>query len=113
VFENRVLRIIFGLKREEVIGGWRKLHNEELHNLHSSANIIRMIKLWNSKVLHKGLPTVSQYNPVHISINCLLRKHFNIVFPLLSLPSKSLVTKSSTKILSEFLTTHPKPSECL
>jgi hypothetical protein len=32
VFENRVLRGIFGPKRDEVIGGWRKLHNEELHN---------------------------------------------------------------------------------
>jgi hypothetical protein len=44
VFENRVLRRIFGLKRDEVMGDWRKLHNEELHNLYSSPNIIRMIK---------------------------------------------------------------------
>jgi hypothetical protein len=44
VFENRVLRGIFGSKRDEVAGGWRKLHNEELHNLYSSPNIIRMIK---------------------------------------------------------------------
>jgi hypothetical protein len=44
VFENRVLRRIFGPKRDEVTGGWRKLHNEELHNLYSSANIIKMIK---------------------------------------------------------------------
>jgi hypothetical protein len=44
VFENRVLRRIFGRKREEVEGDWRRLHNEELHNLHSSANIIRVIK---------------------------------------------------------------------
>jgi hypothetical protein len=43
VFENRVLRI-FGPKRDEVTGGWRKLHNEELHNLYSSPSIIRMIK---------------------------------------------------------------------
>jgi hypothetical protein len=43
VFENRVLRI-FGPKRDEVTGGWRKLHNEELHNLCSSPSIIRMIK---------------------------------------------------------------------
>jgi hypothetical protein len=43
VFENRVLRRIFGLKRDEEIGGWRKLHNEELHNLYSLPNIIRMI----------------------------------------------------------------------
>jgi hypothetical protein len=44
VFENRVQRRIFGPKRDEVIGGWRKLHNKELHNLHSSPSIIRMIK---------------------------------------------------------------------
>jgi hypothetical protein len=43
-FENRVLRRIFGLKREEVIGHWRKMHNEELHNLYSSTDIINMIK---------------------------------------------------------------------
>jgi hypothetical protein len=39
-----VLRRIFGPKRDEVTGGWRKLHNEELHNMYSSPNIIRMIK---------------------------------------------------------------------
>jgi hypothetical protein len=44
VFENRVLRGISGPKRDEVTGGWRKLHNEELHNLYSSPSIIRMIK---------------------------------------------------------------------
>jgi hypothetical protein len=44
VFENRVLRRIFGQKRDHVTGDWRKLHNEELHNLYSSPNIIRMIK---------------------------------------------------------------------
>jgi hypothetical protein len=44
VFANRVLRGIFGLKRDEVIEGWRKLHNEEFHNLYCSANIIRMMK---------------------------------------------------------------------
>jgi hypothetical protein len=44
VIENRVLRRIFGPKRDEVAGDWRKLHNEELHNLNSSPNIIRMIK---------------------------------------------------------------------
>jgi hypothetical protein len=45
VSENRVLRRIFGPKRDEATGGWRKLHNEELHNLYSSPGIIRMIKL--------------------------------------------------------------------
>jgi hypothetical protein len=44
VFENRVLRRIFGPRRVEVTGDWRKLHNEELHNMYSSPNIIRMIK---------------------------------------------------------------------
>jgi hypothetical protein len=44
VFENRVLRRIFGPKLDGVTGGWRKLHNEELHNLYSSPSIIRIIK---------------------------------------------------------------------
>jgi hypothetical protein len=44
VFENRVLRKIFGPKRDEVMGQWRKLHNRELHNLCSSTDIIRQIK---------------------------------------------------------------------
>jgi hypothetical protein len=44
VFENRVFRRMFGPKRDEVTGGWRKLHNEELHNLYSSPSIIRIIK---------------------------------------------------------------------
>jgi hypothetical protein len=43
VFENRVLRRIFGPKRDGLAGGWRKLHNEELHNLYSSPSIIRII----------------------------------------------------------------------
>jgi hypothetical protein len=44
VFENRVLRRIFEPKRDEVMGDWKKLHNEELHNSYSSPNIIRMIQ---------------------------------------------------------------------
>jgi PAS domain-containing protein len=44
VFENRVLRRIFGLKRDEVTGEWRKLHSEELHILYSSPNIIKQIE---------------------------------------------------------------------
>jgi hypothetical protein len=43
VFENRVLRRIFGPNREEVVGGWRRLHNEELHNLYTSPKSIRAV----------------------------------------------------------------------
>jgi hypothetical protein len=44
VFENRVLRSIFGPKRAEVKGEWRKMHNEKLRDLYSSPSIIRMVK---------------------------------------------------------------------
>jgi hypothetical protein len=44
MFENMALRRIFGPKRDEVTGEWRKLHNEELYDLYSSSNIIRLIK---------------------------------------------------------------------
>jgi hypothetical protein len=44
VIENRVLRRIFGSKKDEIRGGWRELHNEELHNLYSSQSTSRMIK---------------------------------------------------------------------
>jgi hypothetical protein len=63
VFENRVLRKIFGPKRDEVTvdwrkGDWRKLHNEELHNLYSSPSIIRTIKSrrmrWSGHVARMG-----------------------------------------------------------
>jgi hypothetical protein len=58
VFENRVLRRIYGPKRDEVTGYWRKLHNEELHNLYSSPNIIRMIESrrmrWAGRVARMG-----------------------------------------------------------
>jgi hypothetical protein len=45
VFKNRVLRRIFGPKWVEVTGGWRKLHNEELHNFYSTPNIISLVLL--------------------------------------------------------------------
>jgi hypothetical protein len=45
VSENRVLRGMFRLKTGEVAGGWRRMHNEELHKLYDSPNIIRVIKL--------------------------------------------------------------------
>jgi hypothetical protein len=58
LFENRVLRRIFGLMRDEVTGEWRKLHNGELHNLCSSPDIIRQIKSrrmrWAGHVAHMG-----------------------------------------------------------
>jgi hypothetical protein len=44
VFENRVLRRVFGPRRDEVTGEWRKLHNKELHDLYSSSRLIRIIK---------------------------------------------------------------------
>jgi hypothetical protein len=43
-FENRLLRRIFGPKREKIAGDWRKLHNEKLHNFYSSRDMIRLIK---------------------------------------------------------------------
>jgi hypothetical protein len=52
VFQNRMLRRIFGPKRDEVTGGWRKLHNEELHNLYYPPNIIRM--RWAGHVARMG-----------------------------------------------------------
>jgi hypothetical protein len=58
VFENRVLRRIFGPKRDEVTGEWRKLHNEELRDLYSSPSIIRIIKSrrmrWTGHVARMG-----------------------------------------------------------
>jgi hypothetical protein len=44
VFENSVLRRIFGPKRDEVTGGWRKLHRKKLHNLYSSSRVTRLIR---------------------------------------------------------------------
>jgi hypothetical protein len=44
VFQNGVLRVIYGTEREEVVGGWRRTHNGELHNLYASPNIIRVIR---------------------------------------------------------------------
>jgi hypothetical protein len=52
VFENRVLRRIFGPRRDELTEGWRKLHNEELRNLYSSPDIIRMTKSPRRRCAH-------------------------------------------------------------
>jgi len=58
VFENRVLRRIFGPKRDEVIREWRKLHNEDLNDLYFSPNIVQVIKSrslgWAGHVAHMG-----------------------------------------------------------
>jgi hypothetical protein len=57
VFENRVLRRLFGPKRDDVTGDWRKLHNEELDNLYSSPNIVRMMSRrmrWAGHVARMG-----------------------------------------------------------
>jgi hypothetical protein len=58
VFENRVLRRIFGPKKDEVTGGWRKLHDEELHGLYSSPSIVGVIKArrmrWAGTVARMG-----------------------------------------------------------
>jgi len=58
VFENRVLRRIFGPRRDDVTGEWRRLHKEELNYLYSSPNIVRVIKSrgmrWAGHVAHMG-----------------------------------------------------------
>ena len=58
VFENRMVRRIFGSKRDDVTGEWRKLHNEELNDLYSSSNIVREIKSrrirWTDHVARMG-----------------------------------------------------------
>jgi hypothetical protein len=58
VFENRVLRRIYGPRRDEVTGGWRKLHNEELHGFYSSPGIFKVITTsrmrWAGHVVRMG-----------------------------------------------------------
>jgi hypothetical protein len=58
VFENRVLRRVFGPKRDEVTGEWRKLHNEELNDVYCSTNIVRVVKSrrirWAGHVVRMG-----------------------------------------------------------
>jgi hypothetical protein len=68
MFENRVLRRIFGPNRIEVVRGWRKRHNEVLHNLYSSPSIIRMFKSrtmrWEGHVARMGR------SEMHIGYGC-------------------------------------------
>jgi hypothetical protein len=70
VFENRVLRRIFGPKRDKMTGDWRKLHNEELHKLYSSPNINRMIK--SKRVTWTG--NVARMRPQRNAYRALERK---------------------------------------
>jgi hypothetical protein len=72
VFKNRVLRRIFGPKRDDVTGGWRKLHNEELHNLYSSPSIIRIIK--SRRVRWEGHVTRMGRREMHINIGGKARR---------------------------------------
>jgi hypothetical protein len=66
-----VLRRIFGPKRDEVTGGWRKLHNEELHGLYSSPSIIRVIKSRRMK----WAGHVARMGDVRNAYNILVGKH--------------------------------------
>jgi hypothetical protein len=58
VFENQVLKRIFGPNTEEVAGGWGRLHNEELHNLYATPNTVKVIKSrrmkWMDYIAHNG-----------------------------------------------------------
>ena len=64
VFENKVLRKIFGAKRDEITGEWRKLHNAELHALYTSPNIIRNLKL--SRLIWAGyVARMEQFRNAH------------------------------------------------
>ena len=72
MFENRVLRRVFGPKRDEVTGEWRKLHNEELNDLYCSPNIFRVIKSrWVGHVARNMeiRPVVAE--AFHASVKCL------------------------------------------
>jgi hypothetical protein len=70
VFENRVLRKIFGPQRDEVTGGWRKLHNKELHNAYSSPVIIRIIKSRSMRWAGHG----ARIEGMHIGYWCKARR---------------------------------------
>jgi hypothetical protein len=80
VFENRALTKIFGLRRDREMGGWRKLHNEELDYLYSSPNIIRTIKLrrmrWAVHVVGKSEGKRLLGKPRHRWIDITLRWTF-------------------------------------
>jgi hypothetical protein len=68
VFENRVLRRMFRPKREEVAGGWRRLQNEELHDLYTSPNVIRVIKGGRMRWTVHAARTREMRNPYKILV---------------------------------------------
>jgi hypothetical protein len=88
VFENRVLRRIFGPKRDEVTGGWRKLHNEELHSFYSSPSIIIMIKSrrmrWAGHVT-RMVEKKDAYSILVVKPEGAVLNRFSLGFPLASL----------------------------
>jgi hypothetical protein len=66
--ENRVLRRIFGPKKDEVTGGWRKLHNEELRDLYSSPSIIKMIKSMRMRWAGHGARMGEKWNAYRLLV---------------------------------------------
>jgi hypothetical protein len=98
VFENMVLRRVFGPKRDEVTGEWRKLHNEELNDLYSLPNNVRVVKSrrmrWAGHVARMGedrgvhrvlvgkpVPILRQLYPLHTPTSHILKIHLNIILP--------------------------------
>jgi hypothetical protein len=79
VFESRVLRKVFGTKRNKMIKDWRKLHNEVFHNLCSSPNIIRMIKLGRLRWARSGVDWIhvaQDRYPWRILVNKVMNQFF-------------------------------------
>jgi hypothetical protein len=76
VFENRVLKRIFGPKRDEVTGGWRKLHNEEFHDLYSSSSMIRIMKSRRMRWAGHVEQMEAKRNTYRLSIQILLSTLF-------------------------------------
>jgi hypothetical protein len=70
VSENRVLRRMFGPKRKEGAGGWRRMHNEELHNLYTSPNIIRVSKLRRMRWVGHVARMIDDYDDDDDCHNC-------------------------------------------
>ena len=94
MFENTVLRRVFGPKRDEVTGGWRKLHNEELNDLYSLPNIVRVAKprrmRWAGHVARMG-----EEHRLRVFENTVLRRVFG--------PKRDEVTGEWRKLRNEEL----------